>query len=109
MKVISLASALLLSALAFAPASAAPAAPASGLLASPGAVPVQYSRHSLTYDYSAKKKKKKYRHYRSHRRHRYVPGHRYRYAPRGWHRYDYRPFDWYLRGCIVVGPIWFCP
>lgn len=28
---------------------------------------------------------------------------------RGWHRYDKRPYGWRQRGCVVVGPIWFCP
>ncbi len=42
-------------------------------------------------------------------RHRYHPGRRYREAPRHWHRYHRRPHDWYTRGCIVVGPVWFCP
>jgi hypothetical protein len=43
------------------------------------------------------------------RHHHYRPGHHYRYAPHGWHRYHYRPRDWRTRGCIIVGPIWFCP
>jgi hypothetical protein len=45
--------------------------------------------------------------YRSHQR--YRAGHRYRSAPRGWHRYDRRPGDWSRRGCVIVGPVWFCP
>lgn len=46
-----------------------------------------------------------------HRRHHnnFVPGRHYRSAPHGWHRYHSRPYDWRTRGCIVVGPIWFCP
>jgi hypothetical protein len=36
-------------------------------------------------------------------------GGRYRNAPRGWRRYDRRPGDWRTRGCIIVGPVWFCP
>lgn len=39
----------------------------------------------------------------------YVPGRRYHSAPHGWHRYRHRPGDWHRRGCILVGPIWFCP
>lgn len=27
---------------------------------------------------------------------------------RGWKRYSYRPYDWEGRGCISVGPIWYC-
>lgn len=46
---------------------------------------------------------------RRHRRHRYEPGSRRHAAPRGWHRYHSRPRDWRTRGCIIVGPVWFCP
>ena len=42
-------------------------------------------------------------------RRRYTPGRRYGDAPRGWRRYGVRPRDWRTRGCILVGPIWFCP
>ncbi len=48
------------------------------------------------------------RHSHSSRRY-YVPGRRYTHAPRGWRRYHTRPYYWRTRGCIVVGPIWFCP
>lgn len=49
------------------------------------------------------------RRHRTNRRHRYVPGSRRHTAPRGWHRHRHRPRDWRTRGCIVVGPVWFCP
>jgi hypothetical protein len=39
----------------------------------------------------------------------YAAGRRYRSAPHGWHRYSRRPGDWQTRGCILVGPLWFCP
>jgi hypothetical protein len=39
----------------------------------------------------------------------YVAGRRYHSAPHGWHRYSRRPGDWQTRGCILVGPLWFCP
>jgi hypothetical protein len=39
----------------------------------------------------------------------FVAGRRFRSAPHGWHRYGRRPGDWRTRGCILVGPIWFCP
>lgn len=42
-------------------------------------------------------------------RHHYRPGHRYAHAPRGWHRYPTRPAFWQTRGCVIVGPLWFCP
>ena len=44
-----------------------------------------------------------------HPRRRWVPGHRYDRAPPHWHRYHRRPHDWLRRGCIIVGPFWFCP
>lgn len=34
---------------------------------------------------------------------------RYRRAPRGWRRYGSRPRGWRGRGCIVIGPLWYCP
>jgi hypothetical protein len=40
---------------------------------------------------------------------RYAPGARLRAAPRGYRRYSSRPSYWQTRGCIVVGPAWFCP
>jgi hypothetical protein len=39
----------------------------------------------------------------------YAPGSRHAHPPRGWHRYHARPHDWRTRGCIIVGPVWFCP
>jgi hypothetical protein len=42
-------------------------------------------------------------------RYRYAPGARLGAAPYGYRRYGARPYDWRTRGCIVVGPIWFCP
>lgn len=52
--------------------------------------------------------RKKYRDRRSYRQ-RYRAGQRYRSAPRGWRRYDRRPSYWRTRGCVIVGPVWFCP
>ena len=40
---------------------------------------------------------------------RYTPGRRYHSAPPGWRRYGARPGDWRMRGCVMVGPMWFCP
>lgn len=49
------------------------------------------------------------RHWRHNRHHsRNWDGPRYR-AYRGWNRYDSRPYRWRNRGCVAVGPIWFCP
>jgi len=40
---------------------------------------------------------------------RYSPGARLHAAPHGWRRYGARPRDWRTRGCVLVGPVWFCP
>lgn len=40
---------------------------------------------------------------------RWVAGRRYDRSPPGWHRHGRRPHDWRRRGCVVVGPVWFCP
>lgn len=37
------------------------------------------------------------------------PGSRHAHAPKGWHRHSRRPSYWQTRGCVVVGPVWFCP
>ncbi len=37
-------------------------------------------------------------------------GGRYYYRNRYWgHRYYNRPYNWQALGCIVVGPVWYCP
>jgi hypothetical protein len=100
MRAIYLAPALLLTALAVSPASAAPAAVVDGVT-SPIVLAQVYHRggdNDRRYD-------------RDHRRAppRYVAGRRYGSAPHGWHRYDRRPGDWRHRGCVLVGPVWFCP
>lgn len=46
---------------------------------------------------------------RAHKHRRYKPGSRHHKAPKHWRRYKHRPHDWYRRGCIIVGPVWFCP
>lgn len=95
MKAIFLASALLVSGMAFAPAIAAPVAPlAAAPAASSPLLDVQYNRGRDDYR-------------RDNRR--YRAGQRYRTAPNGWHRYDRRPGDWRTRRCGQVGPVWFCP
>jgi hypothetical protein len=73
------------------------AAPAAGL-SGPGPALVQQVR----YDHGRKD-------YRGPPVHRYAPGAHLYAPPRGWHRYGRRPHDWRGRGCIVVGPVWFCP
>lgn len=39
----------------------------------------------------------------------YKAGHKYEKAPKGWKKHGKRPDDWKHRGCIIVGPVWFCP
>jgi len=34
---------------------------------------------------------------------------RYGHPPYGWHSYSYRPYDWANRGCVIIGPLWYCP
>ncbi len=40
---------------------------------------------------------------------RFVPGRRYGRPPPNWRRYNSRPGNWRTRGCVIVGPLWFCP
>lgn len=89
-------------------ACAAPARLDNGLASNSGLVEVQYRHGPGSYDtYSGPGyrgpayRRPAYPHYRA--------GHRYRSAPHGWHRYHARPRDWQRRGCIIVGPMWFCP
>ena len=35
--------------------------------------------------------------------------HRYKSAPYGWRHYNYRPYRWAHRGCVLIGPLWYCP
>ena len=94
--------ALMIFALSFltAPVSAAPASAAAGINAAASTASPLIMVQS---------KRSKHRAKRNYRRQHYTPGHRYRAAPRGWHRYRARPRDWNRRGCILVGPLWFCP
>ena len=92
-------SAALLGILSITPASAVPsssaikhATPHAG-----GVTEVQYKR------------KQARGHYRKGYRQGYRAGRHYRHAPPGWRRYSARPYGWQTRGCIVVGPVWFCP
>jgi len=87
-------------------ASAAPAQHQSGLTSSSAIVDVQY-RH----DHRGPRPGHVHRGptFRGPTHPHYRPGYRYRSAPRGWHRYHARPRDWRTRGCVIVGPMWFCP
>ncbi len=65
-------------------------------------------RHYNHYKYN-----KRYKHprYYGHRydRDRYYHHHHYRRPPPGWRRYSYQPYGWGRRGCIAIGPVWYCP
>lgn len=61
--------------------------------------------HKADYKDRSHYKRRKFNHKRRH----YTPGGRYDRAPSHWHRYHARPHDWRTRGCIIVGPIWWCP
>jgi Ni/Co efflux regulator RcnB len=112
---------LLLSVMPLAAASAIPAAPAQGFNEA-ATVPViqiqnrthaQPRRHAQPRGHAQPRRHSQPRRHahpapRVHR-HRYAPGRHYRTAPRGWHRYSARPRNWRTRGCIIVGPLWFCP
>lgn len=99
MRAIYLAAVLLISGFAVSTASAAPAAPMKGVS--------QQQQHVIDVQYRHDDR----RHYRRHAAPppRYRAGHRYSSAPRGWHRHGSRPRDWNRRGCVMVGPVWFCP
>jgi hypothetical protein len=87
-----------------------PAAAVSLLLAASSAsagVPASTLTGTTAQDATGVVHQAQHRH-RGHK-HRYRAGGRYSRAPRGWRRYGARPYDWRTRGCIVVGPVWFCP
>lgn len=109
-----LAAALLASGLMLSTAQAAPLAPVNGIGQSVPPLTTQVAQKVV------KKKvvkrnghktvvKKKVVRDRHSYRHRYRAGGRYAHAPRGWHRHHSRPAYWQTRGCIMVGPLWFCP
>jgi len=97
MRRIYLVCALLLSTSVFGSASAAPAHYGKGLSSDSALIKVQYHHPP----HHAAPARVRHPHYR--------PGGRYRTAPHGWHRYHARPRDWRTRGCVIVGPVWFCP
>ena len=104
MKAIYLVIALLLSGFALTPVTAAPAAPVSANVAGSPVILAQAIPYMMNRDRNDRRRhvenRRQSRHYRA--------GRHYRSAPHGWHRYQHRPRDWRRRGCIVVGPVWFC-
>jgi Ni/Co efflux regulator RcnB len=86
--------------IAAASASAAPAPPPAQLRsATPDAVLQVQDRH-----HNGERRSE----HRRGRDHRYTAGRRYDRAPSHYRRYSHRPNDWESRGCILVGPLWFC-
>lgn len=54
----------------------------------------------------------KYKGYKGHKYNKYNKyknSHRYSHAPKGWRSYNYRPYRWAHRGCVIIGPVWYCP
>ena len=102
MRIVTLAAALMISGFAVTAASAAPVAPVKGVS--------QQTSHIIDVQYRYDRRDDR----RDYRRSvapppRYRAGQRYKSAPRGYRRYDRRPGDWNRRGCVMVGPVWFCP
>ena len=101
-------------ALSFALVSAAwalPAAPKTGLPALSQSDVIQ-----VGHGHGGKGKGKHYgghKNYNKHYNYKYKgPKHygRYYHGGRYWgRRYYYRPYNWQALGCIVVGPVWYCP
>ena len=53
-----------------------------------------------------------HKHYNKHYNKYRGPKHygRYYHGGRYWgRRYYYRPYNWQALGCVVVGPVWYCP
>lgn len=70
-----------------------------------GVVEIQYKKDKDSWKKGPQKQSKK----RRYDRNRYRAGQRYKSAPKGWRRHGKRPSNWRTRGCIIVGPVWFCP
>jgi hypothetical protein len=100
-----LAIAIAASFIGLAPAAALPVSsgPAASAAVAPLVIPVQDARSDRDHRRRSQSRRGE-RH-----RHGYRAGGHYRHAPRGWHRHRHRPHDWRSRGCVVVGPVWFCP
>ena len=46
----------------------------------------------------------------NHNNHNHNHGGKYYYGNRYWgHRYNVRPYNWQGLGCVLVGPVWYCP
>ena len=67
--------------------------------------------HVGYYDKKYHKNKKYYKHHGYYNyKPRYHKGSRYYHGGRYWgHRYYARPSGWQTLGCVLVGPVWYCP
>jgi hypothetical protein len=91
-------------------------APSHAIPASSPATAITDTRSDLIQVRNHKNRKWKNRHGRNWKRghhwnRRHWHGRRHWSGPRyhGWRRYHARPWNWRSRGCILAGPIWFCP
>jgi Ni/Co efflux regulator RcnB len=99
--------------LSFALVSAAwalPAAPKTELPALNQSDIIQVGKKSHGHHHGGKHYNKHYnKHYKYHGA-KHWKGGRYYHGGRYWgHRYYYRPWNWQALGCVVVGPVWYCP
>jgi hypothetical protein len=83
-------------------ASAASAFPSAKLDTNGSGITTTVAEHDGNNNYGMKK-----RHTRHRMIHRDNDDRYQQYS--GWHRYSHRPSRWSNRGCVAVGPIWFCP
>src|SRR5262245_56804082 len=57
-----------------------------------------------------KNKNKNKNHNHNHNNHNHNHNHGYYHGGKYWgHRYYARPYNWQALGCVVVGPVWYCP
>jgi len=95
------------------PAAAAAFLLCSGASAAPLATPSGLKAAQTSDVIEVRERRRSHRHHRrAHRhyshRHHHHSGRHYRHAPRGYRRYYSRPYDWRDRGCITIGPVWWC-
>lgn len=100
-------SAALLGLMSVTPASALPSSAAGPATVQSQAV--QLVDHKPGHKYNKYNKYNKFGPKKYYGGNKFRPGGRYSNAPKGWHRHSKRPSYWQTRGCIVVGPVWFCP
>jgi hypothetical protein len=72
--------------------------------------PLNFSDLIQVGDKNKNKNKNKNNHNRNHNNHHHNHNHGYYHGGRYWgHRYYARPYNWQALGCVVVGPVWYCP